>query len=192
MAKIITLKILVRDDDTQRIEEGLKDMLAAAQSPVDPEADTQPWLAGWSIKSIDPVNDVIEKAVTAGVEDLDSLLEQQFVICFAGATSDKAFFSSEYGAVPLDLATIYTAESIHDPYIDRMGGGWRQWKADNNAYVTKAPFGMSRYIAQVFEAQAGEQGQIKVTELWAANDEKARELVERDHDYKNIVSVRPS
>lgn len=192
MAQVITLQILVRDDDTRRIEEGLKDMLAGAQSPVDPDADTQPWLASWSIKSIASANEAVEKAVAAGVEDLDTLLEQQFVICFAGATSDKAFFSSEYGPVPLDLATIYTAESIHDPYIDRMGGGWRQWKADNNAYVTKAPHGLTRYTAKVFDAQVGAQGQLKAVELWATSDEHAREMVEKGYAHENIVSVRMS
>ena len=73
MAQVITLQILVRDDDSQRIKEGLQDMLAAAQSPVDPDTDAQPWLAGWSIMSIDPVNVVVEKAVAGGGENLASV-----------------------------------------------------------------------------------------------------------------------
>lgn len=191
MAKVITLQVLVRDDDTQRIEEGLQDMLAAAQSPVDPDADTQPWLAGWSIKSIDPVNEVVEKAMAAGVEDLGSLLEQQFVICFAGAKPDEQFYSSSYGPTSLDLATPFSAASVREA-LGLTEQGWQEWKDKTNAYVTKAPHGLTRYTAKVFDAQAGEQGELKAVELWAANDEHARELVEKDHAYENIVSVRAS
>lgn len=191
MAKVITLQILVRDDDTQRIEEGLKDMLAAAQSPVDPDADTQPWLAGLSIKSIDSVNEAVEKAVAGGVEDLDSLLDQQFVICFAGAKPDEQFYSSSYGPTSLDLATKFSAASVREE-LGLTEQGWQEWKNTTKAYITKAPYYLSRYTAKVFDAQAGEQGQLKAVELWAPNDEQARELVAKDHAYENIVSVRTS
>ena len=134
MAKVITLQVLVRDDDTQRIEDGLQDMLAAAQSPVDPDAEDQPWLAGWSIKSIDPVNEVVEKAVAAGVEDLDSLLEQRFVICFAGAKPDEQFYSSSYGPTSLDLATQFSAASVREE-LGLTEQGWQEWKDKTKVYI---------------------------------------------------------
>jgi len=190
MAQIITLQILVRDDDTQRIEEGLKDMLAAAQNPVDPDEDTQPWLASWSIKNIGPVNEVVEKAVAAGGADLATVLEQQFVICFAGAQQHEQFYTS-YGPASLDIATKFSAASVREE-LGLTAQEWQEWKAKTKAYITQAPHGLTRYTAKVFDAQAGEQGQLMVTELWAANVEHARDLVERDHACENIVSVRAS
>lgn len=191
MAQVITLQILVCDDDTRRIEEGLKDMLAAAQSPVDTDADAQPWLASWSIKSIESVNEAVDKAVAAGGEDLANVLDQQFVICFAGTKPDQQFYSSSYGPTSLDLATKFTAGSIREA-MGLTEQGWHEWKAVTKAYITKAPYYLTRYAVKVFDGQPGEQGQLKETELWAANDEQARDMVERDHAYENIVSVRPS
>ena len=136
MAKVITLQVIVRDDDTQRIEEGLKDMFASAQSPVDPDALEHPWLASWSIKNIKPVNEEVEMAVT----------EQ----------------------------------------------GWQEWKAKTKDYITQATHGLIRYKARVVDTQAEEQGQLKEVELWAASDDDARELVEKDYAYEDIVSVKPS
>lgn len=191
MAQVITLQILVRDDDTQRIEEGLKDMLAAAQSPVDPDADAQPWLASWSIKSIDSVNEVVEKAVAGGGPDLANVLDQQFVICFPGTKPDQQFYSTAYGPTSLDLATKFTAGSIREA-VGLTEQEWQEWKTKTKAYITKAPYYLTRYTVKVFEGQPGEQGRLKETELWAANDEQARDMVEREYASENIVSVRAS
>lgn len=189
MTKVIALQMLVRDDDTQRIEEGLNEMLAAAQSPVDPDAKAQPWIAGWSIKRIDLVNEVVEKAVAASVKDIGSLLEQQFVICFGGTKPGEQFYSSSYGPTSLELATKFSVASVREE-LGLTEQEWHEWKDKTKAYVIKAPYYLRRYTAKVFDAHAGEQGQIKEIELWAANDEDVRDMVERDYACENILSVK--
>lgn len=191
MAKVITLQIIVRDNDEQRIEEGLKDMLTAAQSPVDPDyADAQPWLATWSIKSIEPLNELVEKFVATDREELPTILEQEFVICFAGAQPEDQFYSSNYGPSSLDLATKFSAASVRED-LGLTEDSWQEWKSKTKAYITTAPYGLTRYTAKIFDDHLGEQGQLKVIELWAANDENARGMVERDYACENIVSVKP-
>lgn len=192
MAKVITLQIIVRDNDEQRIEEGLKDMLTAAQSPVDPDdADAQPWLAAWSIKSVEPLNELVEKFVVTDREELPTILEQEFVICFAGAQPEDQFYSSTYGPSSLDLATKFSAASVREA-LGLTEDSWQEWKIKTKAYITTTPYGLTRYTAKIFDDHLGEQGQIKVIELWAANDENARDMVERDYAGENIVSVRAS
>jgi hypothetical protein len=192
MAKVITLQIIVRDNDEQRIEEGLKDMLTAAQSPVDPDyADAQPWLATWSIKSIEPLNELVEKFVATDREELPTILEQEFVICFAGAQPEDQFYSSNYGPSSLDLATKFSAASVREA-LGLTEDSWQEWKSKTKAYITTTPYGLTRYTAKIFNDHLGEQGQIKVIELWAANDENAREMVEQDYACENIVSVSAS
>lgn len=193
MAQVITLQIIVRDDDAQRIEEGLNEMLSESQRcPEELESDgCEPWLASWSIKSIEPVNEVVEKAVIVDGEELPTILEQEFVICFAGAQPGDQFYSSTYGPSSLDLATKFSAASVREA-LGLTEDGWQAWKAKTKAYITKAPYGLTRYTAKVFGDHLGERGQIKVVELWAASDKSARDIVERDYAGENIVSVRAS
>lgn len=44
MAKIVTVQLMVDDDDEQRIAAGLNDMFQAAMQPVDPDQDKYGWL----------------------------------------------------------------------------------------------------------------------------------------------------
>lgn len=193
MAQVITLQIIVRDDAAQRIEEGLNEMLSESQRcPDELESEgCEPWLASWSIKSIEPVNEVVEKALTAGGEELQTILEQEFVICFAGAQPVDQFYSSTYGPSSLDLATKFSAASVREA-LGLTEDGWQEWKAKTKAYITKAPYGMTRYMAKVFDDRLGEQGRLQDVELWASKDAHARDMVERDYAFENIVSVRAS
>lgn len=50
MAKIVTLEILVDDDDESRIADGLNDMLRTAAVPVDPDdPDARSWIVDWRL-----------------------------------------------------------------------------------------------------------------------------------------------
>lgn len=50
MAKIVTLQILVDEDDDSRIADGLNDMLRTAAQPVDPDdADARSWIIDWRL-----------------------------------------------------------------------------------------------------------------------------------------------
>lgn len=50
MAKIVTLQILVDEDDESRIADGLNDMLRSAATPVDPDdADARSWVVDWRL-----------------------------------------------------------------------------------------------------------------------------------------------
>lgn len=50
MAKIVTLQILVDEDDEARIADGLNDMLRTAATPVDPDdADARSWIIDWRL-----------------------------------------------------------------------------------------------------------------------------------------------
>lgn len=50
MAKIVTLQILVDEDDESRIADGLNDMLRTAAAPVDPDdADARSWIIDWRL-----------------------------------------------------------------------------------------------------------------------------------------------
>lgn len=195
MAKLITLQLLVRDNDEQRIEDGVRDMLTQAQTPVDPDdPDTKPWLATWSVKGIESVNEVVEAALVAGGQDLECVLEQQFVICFAGAIPEEAFYSSTYGPTSFDLATKFSAASVREE-LGLSEEGWQEWCAKTKAYVTQAPYGLTRYAAKVMvPGPTGEAGkeQIKTIEFWAEGEDHAREKIEGLYACENIVSVRPA
>lgn len=50
MAKIVTLQILVDEDDDSHIADGLNDMLRTAAQPVDPDdADARSWIIDWRL-----------------------------------------------------------------------------------------------------------------------------------------------
>ena len=50
MAKLVTLQILVDEDDDARIADGLNDMLRAAAQPVDPDdVDARNWIQDWRL-----------------------------------------------------------------------------------------------------------------------------------------------
>lgn len=193
MAKVITLQILVRDNDEQRIEDGLKDMLTAAQSLVDPDdQDPKPWLASWSIKNVDSVNEAVEAALESGGEELESILEKEFVICFGGARIDEAFYSSAYGPTSLDLAKKFSAASVRE-CLGLTEQGWQEWLDKNKAYVVQTPYGLTRYTAKFLEPSS--QGEsalsgIKTLEFWASDDDQARDKVEQAYPCENIISVK--
>lgn len=195
MAKLINLQLLVRDDDEQRIEDGVRDMLMQARTPVDPDdPDVKPWLATWSVKGIDSVNDAVAQMLGQDSEAIDAILETQFVICFAGASLDQAFYSSNFGPSALDLATKFTAASV----CEALGLGeqdWRRWCDANKAYVTPAPYGLARYAAKVMvpgELEVAGAEEVKSIELWASDEQQARESVEATYGRDYIVSVRPA
>lgn len=51
MAKMLTIQLLVDEDDETRIARGLDDMLRAASTPVDPDdADSGSWLVDWHFR----------------------------------------------------------------------------------------------------------------------------------------------
>lgn len=194
MAKLITLQLLVRDDDEQRIKDGLRDMLMHAQTPVDPDdLDAKPWLATWAIHSVDSVNAAVDEALAIGGDDLVSVLETEFVICFAGASLQESFYSSLYGPTSLDRATKFSAASVREA-LGVNEQDWQEWSAKTRAYVTQAPYGRTRYVANVMvpASTGGAAGaeQLKTIEFWADGEDHAREKIEGLHGSGNIVSVR--
>lgn len=194
MAHIITLQLLVRDNDEENINQALQEMLTEAQSPVDPDdEEVQPWLASWSIKSIDPANEAVEEALLIRGEEVESILDKDFVICFAGSPAHMAFRSNDYGPVCLDLATKYGPTSICSS-LNLLGEQWQEWKDRTRAYVTIAPYGLQRFTAKVMgEAIPGRETEaaLKAFELWANSGEQARAKVEKIYSHENIISVRP-
>lgn len=65
MAYLATIQIVIDDQDPEHIEECLKEMLAAACTPVDPEGgDDHNWIVDSRIESIDALNDVVCDAIT--------------------------------------------------------------------------------------------------------------------------------
>lgn len=195
MTRVITLQLLVRDDDEVRIEEGLREMFTVAQTPVDAEdEDLRPWLASWSIKRIEAVNEVVAAELAGGAAARRSILDGEFVICFAGARAEEAFYSSTYGPTSLDLATKFSAASVRDA-LGVTEQGWLEWCNKNRAYVTRAPYGLARYTAQIrMSNPQGEDAEAlehhKLVEVWATDAEAARVSLEVIHGRGNIVSVR--
>ena len=70
MAKIVTLLILVDEDDDSRIADGLNDMLRTAAQPVDPDdADARSWIIDWRLAwagdqmLLQPVPDEVADAI---------------------------------------------------------------------------------------------------------------------------------
>ncbi len=70
MANIVTLQILVDEDDDSRIADGLNDMLRTAAQPVDPDdADARSWIIDWRLAwagdkmLLQPVPDEIGDAI---------------------------------------------------------------------------------------------------------------------------------
>lgn len=71
MAKIVTLQILVDDDDESRIADGLNEMLRTAAQPVDPDdADARSWIIDWRLAwagdqmLLQPVPDDVADAIS--------------------------------------------------------------------------------------------------------------------------------
>lgn len=195
MAQIITLQILVRDNDEERIKQGITDMLTVAQTPVDPDdQESQPWLASWSIKDIEPANEAVEEVLAGGGHEVDSILEKDFVVCFAGQPDNLAFRSKELGPVSLDLATKYGPTSIRI-VNGVMEQEWQTWKQSTRAYISIAPYGLKRFVAKVMDAaEPGREAEaaLKAFELWAETGEDAREKVLRIHPAERLISVRPA
>lgn len=68
MAKIVTLQILVDDDDESRIADALNDMLRSAAQPVDPDdADARSWIVDWRLAWA--ADQLLAQPVSAAIAD---------------------------------------------------------------------------------------------------------------------------
>ena len=65
MAQLVTVRLLVDDDDQDRIEGGINEMLSLASEPIDPEAE-QGYILASEIGRIDPAASELEDAATNG------------------------------------------------------------------------------------------------------------------------------
>ncbi|EWS66634.1 hypothetical protein Y695_00042 [Hydrogenophaga sp. T4] len=195
MAHVINLQILTRDNDVQRIEEAVQDMLTAAQAPVDmDDQDSQPWLASWSIKDISRANEAVEEALLRNSDELESILEKDFVICYARERTEEAFYSKAYGATSIDLATKFDARCIREA-VGLSGAEWLEWKSKTNAYVVQAPYGKCRYnlVAGEESSRSGDDVErSRTVELWAGNDDQALEEVQKSYPGLRIDKVVPA
>ncbi len=68
MAKLVTLQILVDEEDESRIADGLNDMLREAAKPVDPDdADGRSWIVDWRLAWCD--DQMLTQSVSEEIND---------------------------------------------------------------------------------------------------------------------------
>ena len=107
MAKIITLQILVDDDDEARIADGLNDMLRCAAQPVDPDdADARSWIVDWRLAWA--ADQLLAQPVSATIAD---------AICNDTYSEGDAFQEQD---VPLLPGFQYRLATLDAPAMDSL------------------------------------------------------------------------
>ena len=127
MAMLVTITLLVDDPDEVRVTDGVKEMLSAAQTPVE---EGQPsWIVDWAVDAVQPVlSELDDSIVNETYEDGD--LSRDWVVFSATEaqrdTDDEryGYWSNEYGWTTLDLATRFDPIKRNLPSIGVPDAVW--------------------------------------------------------------------
>jgi hypothetical protein len=184
MAHVATIRVLVRDDNKERVLQGLHEMLQAAQTPVDPQdPGQQSWLAEFTVDHLQLANPFVAKALLEGA-DAQGLLDTDYPMFSPSAfDGEGAFWSETHGWVDIKLATAFTAGDPIDAEF---------WQG-TDAYLMPRPVGLTFY--RVLLVESPNQAELDHTpiafECWAENKDHANEQAQNAYPGCKILEVNP-
>lgn len=126
MAHLVTLTLLINDDNDGHVCDGVNEMLRTAQQPIEQGGDF--WLVDWSLDNVRPTLKELDKSLTKGSYAEGDLQRDWVAFSAKEAATDPGsnygYWSDNFGWTTLDLATKYDASDRDTPITEAGDVVW--------------------------------------------------------------------